>query len=201
MLAFLREHQARPRIAKVDSGGIGFHLSTILHNNGFPAEGLNAASPAQEKERFANLKAERYWHLRVQRGEISGLSDEALGELAAINYVIDARGKTAIEDKSSVKSALGRSPDIAEALMLALGEPAYEPFRFTPLLLPSRTAMFEGRNYPGYPQATYPAQDALDDAAGEPSTFISSPEQMRLLSQHSGRERIRWGSFHRRRAW
>lgn len=133
MLAFLRERQARLRMAKVDSGGIGFHLITILHNNGFPAEGLNAASPAQEKERFANLKAERYWHLRerMQRGEISGLSDEALGELAAINYVIDARGKTAIEDKSSVKSALGRSPDIAEALMLALGEPAYEPFRFT----------------------------------------------------------------------
>jgi len=137
----------------------------------------------------------------MQRGEISGLSDEALGELAAINYVIDARGKTAMEDKSSVKSALGRSPDIAEALMLALGEPAYEPFRFTPLLLPSRTAMFEGRNYPGYPQATCSAQDALDDAAGDPSTFISSPEQMRLLSQHSGQERIRWGSFHRRRAW
>jgi hypothetical protein len=64
---------------------------------------------------------------------VSGLSDEALGELAAINYVIDARGKTAIEDQAGVRSALGRSPDIAEALMVAMGEPRYEPFRHTPL--------------------------------------------------------------------
>ena len=45
---------------------------------------------------------------RFLRGEISGLSDEELAELAAIGYVIDPRGKTAIEDKASVKSALGR---------------------------------------------------------------------------------------------
>jgi hypothetical protein len=85
--------------------------------------------------------------------------------------------------------------------MLALGEPAYEPFRYQPLLIPSRTAILTGPSYPGYPRATFSAQDALDDLMGGPSTFISSPEQMRLLSQHSGRERIRWGSFHRRRAW
>jgi hypothetical protein len=42
------------------------------------------------------------------------LSDEALSELAAISYVIDSRGRTAIEDKASVKSALGKSPDIAK---------------------------------------------------------------------------------------
>ena len=47
--------------------------------------------------------------------------------------MIDPRGRTAIEDKASVKSALGQSPDLAEALMLALGEPAYEPYRYTGL--------------------------------------------------------------------
>ena len=43
---------------------------------GFRCEGLNAASSAQEKERFANLKAERYWMLRERflRGEVSGLT-------------------------------------------------------------------------------------------------------------------------------
>jgi hypothetical protein len=47
-----------------------------------------------------------------------------LSELAAINYVIDPRGKTVIDDKASVLSALGRSPDLAESLALALGEPS-----------------------------------------------------------------------------
>ena len=41
--------------------------------------------------------------------------------------MIDPHGRTAIEDKASVKSALGKSPDLAEALMLAIGEPPHEP--------------------------------------------------------------------------
>ena len=81
---------------------------------------------AGAKERFSNLKAERYWNLRdrILKNEISGLSDEDLAELAAVYYVIDNRGKTGIEDKAAIKSALGRSPDHAESLMLALGEPS-----------------------------------------------------------------------------
>lgn len=174
VLAFLRRHSARLRIAKVDSNGLGFHLVTILRNNGFAAEGLNASSAAQERERFSNLKAERYWNLRerFQRGEISGLSDEALSELVSISYLIDARGKTAIEDKASVRSALGRSPDLAEALMLALGEPSYETFRFQPLLrhVPSSSPFLP----PQHPAASCAAQDAADDAAGD-ATFLSTP--------------------------
>ena len=176
------------------SNGLGFHLVTILHNNGFPAEGLNAASSAQEKERFANLKAERYWNLRerFQRGEISGLSDEALGELASISYLIDSRGKTAIEDKASVRSALGRSPDLAEALMLALGEPSYEPFRFQPLLrdVPSSSPFV-----PQSSEATCKRQDDLDDMAGDSTFFVHSREQ--LLSNTRCSDSLIYGSLNR----
>ena len=45
-----------------------------------------------------------------------------LAELAPIEYVVDTRGRIAIESKASVTSALGRSPDLAEALMIALGD-------------------------------------------------------------------------------
>ena len=44
------------------------------------------------------------------------------GYVAPIAYVIDPKGRTAIEDKASVRSTLGRSPDLAEALMLAAGD-------------------------------------------------------------------------------
>lgn len=54
--------------------------------------------------------------------------------LAAKNYVIDSRGRTSIEDKVSVRSALRRSPDLADPLMLALGEPTEG--RDHPWLLP-----------------------------------------------------------------
>jgi hypothetical protein len=55
-----------------------------------------------------------------------------LGELASINYVINPRGQVEIEDKASVKSILGRSPDLAEGLMLCLGEHPPEPFDYRP---------------------------------------------------------------------
>jgi hypothetical protein len=45
-----------------------------------------------------------------------------LGELAAITYTITSKGQIAIDGKADVKAALGRSPDLAEALMLALGD-------------------------------------------------------------------------------
>jgi hypothetical protein len=106
-----------------------------VRDQGFRTVGINVATSAKDKERFSNSKAQRYWHLRERflRGEISGLSDEMLAELAGIGYVIDPHGKICVEDKASVRATLGRSPDLAEALMLCLGEPAYEPFRYVPV--------------------------------------------------------------------
>jgi hypothetical protein len=201
VLAFIRRHQARLRIVRVDSNGLGFHLVTIILNNGFPCEGLNASSSASDKERFTNLKAERYWNLRdrVLKNEISGLSDEDLAELAAISYVIDTRGKTGIEDKASVKSALGRSPDHAEALILALGEPSYAPFRYSGL------PKYERNPWPAQTpaqRASCQADDDRDDMIGGPSTFIhGGAEQMHAISAMGGRDRVRWPTFSRRRCW
>ena len=92
VLAFLRKHSARLRVANVDSAGLGWHLLTILRSNGYRCEGINAGSSASDKERFTNLKAERFWNLRERflKNEIGGLSDEALAELASIEYLIDA---------------------------------------------------------------------------------------------------------------
>lgn len=207
VLAFLKRWASRLRHVKVDSTGLGFHFVTILHREGFPAEGLNASSSAQEKDRFSNLKAERYWHLRERplRGEITGLSDEALGELAAISYVIDARGKTAIEDKAGVKSVLGRSPDIAEAIMLALGEPRYEPYRYSGLArghLPvsAMTPAFDQRRSRtgGGVWGSCEAQDRMDDCAGDPTSVYDPGAPAPSYDTH---ERMRYGSLYRRRAW
>ena len=108
----------------MDTAGIGYYFSEHIRSSGYRTEGVNVASSSADKERFANLKAERFWFLRERfaKGQISGLSDEMLAELAAIEYVVDTHGRIAIESKASVTSALGRSPDLAEALMIALGD-------------------------------------------------------------------------------
>jgi hypothetical protein len=128
------------------------------------------------------------------------LSEEDLSELAAISYVIDNRGKTGIEDKASVKSALGRSPDHAEALMLALGEPSYAPFRYSGLPAYERNP-WPAQRASQAQVATCQADDDRDDMIGGPSTFITGgSDQMRAISAMGG-DRVRWPTFSRRRCW
>jgi phage terminase large subunit len=130
VICFLKRWSDRLRLVRVDTAGIGFYFSEHIRSAGFRVVGINAASAPANKERYANLKAERFWHLRerFQRGEVSGLTDETLAELAAITFVVDSAGRIGIEGKADVKSILGHSPDLAEALMLAIGEPA--PVKF-----------------------------------------------------------------------
>ena len=123
-IQFIRKWRDRIRVVRVDTAGIGYYFCEHIRSSGYRTEGVNVASSSADKERFANLKAERFWFLRERfaKGQISGLSDEMLAELAAIEYVVDTHGRIAIESKASVTSALGRSPDLAEALMIALGD-------------------------------------------------------------------------------
>jgi hypothetical protein len=146
IVAIIRRWISRATVVNCDSAGIGWGIvqRLIAERLGVRIVGLNAATKAQESERFTNDKAARYWYLRERflRREVSGASNELIAELAAINYVIDAHGRTQIEDKTSVKSALGKSPDLAEALMLAIGEPPHEPWVFIPVPRPGASTSF-----------------------------------------------------------
>jgi len=59
-----------------------------------------------------------------EHDQIDGLTDdETLGQLADIKYEIDSHGRMKIEPKEKARQRGVRSPDRAEALMLALGKP------------------------------------------------------------------------------
>jgi hypothetical protein len=78
-----------------------------------------------DPERFANLKAEYYWGLRerFEGGRVGGLIDEAtLSQLATIRYRIRPRGQIEIESKDELRRRGVKSPDRAEALMLAFAQ-------------------------------------------------------------------------------
>jgi hypothetical protein len=86
--------------------------------------------------------------------------------------------------------------------MLALGEPRYEPFRYQPLRHDIVTSSFDShRTSRGYPWGTPTEQDTLDDAAGDATFFVRDPAQMMALGSSSARERLRYGSLYRRKAW
>lgn len=133
VLAWLRRWQSRIRLVRYDSCGLGYFFAEPLRDAGYRCEGINVAAASKDRERYANAKAERFWNLRDRfiAGDVSGLSDEMLAELAAITWLLDTHGRIAIEGKADVKAALGHSPDLAESLMLALGEGAPQPFEYT----------------------------------------------------------------------
>ncbi len=82
---------------------------------------INVGLEPRDKKKFVNAKAEYFWGLRmrIQDGELSGITDERLiGQLTAIRYKHNPKGQIAIEGKDELMKRGIRSPDLAEALML-----------------------------------------------------------------------------------
>ena len=113
----------------VDEIGQGYyyalHLREQLGQTPIQVIGVNVAERPLTRGAevgFANLKAEAYWRLRerFRDGLVGGLSDQTLREqLATIRYNEDARGKIRIVGKDDMRRLGLKSPDRAEALMLA----------------------------------------------------------------------------------
>ena len=89
---------------------------------------VNVGESPRDQDKFANLKAELYWGLRMrlETGDISGPMDErTIGQLAGIRYKHNARGQVVIESKDDARKRGVKSPDRAEAVMLAFAEVQY----------------------------------------------------------------------------
>lgn len=123
--AALLPYRQRLDAVNVDEVGIGYHLCTHLEDLRFPAVGVNVGERCADEanaERFVNLKAQLYWGLRerFQTGDMAGsLSEEAVTQLSGIRYDHDSRGRVRIESKEDARKRGVKSPDRAEALMLA----------------------------------------------------------------------------------
>ena len=132
---FLNQFRTRLSLVLVDAIGTGHHFGLHLRDCRFPVELINVAMPCESKpnlreedpgRRFVNLKACYYQSLAdaVQNDRIEGLTDETtIGQLAGILYETDSHGRMQIESKESARKRGVRSPDRAEALMLALSKP------------------------------------------------------------------------------
>ena len=123
--SFINAHKARARVDVIGIGsGVVDRLKQLGH--GSNVEGVNVAAAASKRETFANLRAELGWRLRqlFEEGEISIPDDPGLvSEVAALRYEYDTRGRIKLEAKDAAKARLGRSPDLADSLMLAFGQP------------------------------------------------------------------------------
>ncbi len=122
VIAALAPYAGRLRAINVDSAGIGYGFFEHLRALGMPAVAVNVGEATTDSEKYKNLKAELYWGLRerFRDGDVAGLHDEtAVGQLAGIRYKHNSRGQIEIETKDDARKRGVKSPDRAEAIMLA----------------------------------------------------------------------------------
>ncbi len=123
VLQALAEYPQLSRI-KVDAVGQGYYFARHLEDHGWRNKviDVNVGLPSHQPEHYANLKAELYWGLRnrFQQGGVGWLTDTtAISQLAGLKYAANARGQIEIEKKETAARRGVKSPDRAEALMLA----------------------------------------------------------------------------------
>ena len=114
--------EADPEDVVVDEVGIGAGVVDRLKELGYKVDGVNVGRASHDPNRFANLRAEGYWNLRqmITNGEVFLPSDkELMGELAALKYSFNSTGQLLVESKDDMRKRGIRSPDKADALMLA----------------------------------------------------------------------------------
>ena len=126
----LREHDGTAKI-HVDAIGYGASCFDCLREQvGKLAVAVNVAAASEEfdatrKYRLTNLRAAMYWRLREALDPDGGdglmlpPDPELLADLTAARFEVRASG-IAVEAKEKIKERLGRSPDRADAVALAL---------------------------------------------------------------------------------
>lgn len=119
-------------VVKVDSIGIGFGVIGELRNAANRGEhkahivGVNVAEAASQPSKFMNLRAELWWELGRGLSESRGWdlatmanADTTVAQLLEPRWDVDPKGRVRVEPKDEIRKRLGRSPDNADALLLA----------------------------------------------------------------------------------
>lgn len=124
------QYKIRPNRVVYDGSGLGEGFKKYLE-----LAGLNGAigflggmSPKGFEKRFENLKTAAAWKLRQRLNpqtqttpfHLPGhLASELRGELQAFSYELTGKDKLRLTEKEKIRSRIGRSPDLADALVMS----------------------------------------------------------------------------------
>lgn len=122
--------QCQPSKVKVDMIGIGWgvvgrlqelrnqgrHEATVL--------GVNVGEASSDPTRFPRLRDQLWWEVgrelsRSGGWDLRNVDESTIGQLIAPTYTRDSSGRIKIEPKQETRKRLRRSPDDADALLLA----------------------------------------------------------------------------------
>lgn len=117
---------------KIDSIGVGFGAIGELRNAAKRGEhdariiGVNVSENPRDKKKFANLRAEMWWTIGREMSaqglwDLSRMenADITAAELLQPRWELDTKGRILVEPKDKIRARTGKSPDHADALLLA----------------------------------------------------------------------------------
>lgn len=126
---FGREVGVEPKrvLIAVDDCGVGGGVTDQLQASGWNAYGVNVATEAPDDTEYPNLRSCLWFGLAeaAADGNLSfahlpdGVKQDLRNELLAPKYTMDVRGRRVVEPKQDTKDRTGRSPDNADAAILA----------------------------------------------------------------------------------
>lgn len=120
---------------KIDSIGIGAGLVGELRNLGATGAhdaqiiAVNVSSEPRDPKVHENLRAELWWmareHARRRSWDLSSMdnADTTIAQLLEPGWAVNDRGRIQVEKKAEIRARLRRSPDNADALLLAYYTP------------------------------------------------------------------------------
>lgn len=119
-LKALKRRYSKAKI-KIDTIGLGAGIYDKLKEESFKADviSVNVAEKAIDDEEFENLRMEIWWNMSEWLEVGSLPKDDDFLEIAEVKYRYTSRGKKALESKDDIKSRIGKSPDVGDALAIS----------------------------------------------------------------------------------
>jgi hypothetical protein len=120
-------------LAVVDVIGLGSGVVDRLREQRKAVRAFNAAAASPDHDRshelgFANQRAAAWWRMRELLDPAGGAvvalpdDDELVGDLCSPRWKMTSAGKVLVESKDDIRKRLGRSPDVADAVIMCFTE-------------------------------------------------------------------------------
>lgn len=127
-----RHHRSSEQsaVCKIDAIGVGSGVVDTLTHTAPEAlmrvVEVQCSQVAGDEESYHNLRTQLWFGIGewLKDGGVFPEDDKLSADIVSANYDFDARGRYRVEKKSEIKRRLGRSPDRADALALAIYTPA-----------------------------------------------------------------------------
>lgn len=111
-------------LIKIDDTGVGGGVTDGMLERGYNVLPVNFGAAAVDRDKYPNLISEAWFHLQSIIDQISLQNNkDLLSELSNREWKMDARGRRGVESKDDYKKRGYRSPDEADATILAFYTP------------------------------------------------------------------------------